>query len=92
MIKLLDIVFLRLSTKPPIYPTPTFGYIDNICVLNKYQKNGIGSLLLEDAIKWFKKKDINRIECFAATANIKSTSFWSKMGFKVFMEQFYMNL
>lgn len=79
----------KIEHKPPIYPIPTYGFIDNIGVLSGYQKQGIGSLLLKDAMDWFKKNDIKRIECFAATSNSKSTSFWRKMGFKVYMEQLY---
>lgn len=82
----------KIEHKPPIYPVPTFGYIDNIGVLSEQQNKGIGSMLLDDAVNWFMKNDIKRIECFAATSNIKSTSFWRKMGFNVFMEQLYLDL
>ncbi len=82
----------KIEEKPPVYLVPTYGYIDNICVLEEYQKKGVGSLLVKDTKKWFKKKNISRIECFAVISNPKSTSFWRKMRFNPFIEQMYFNL
>ncbi len=90
--KIVGYCISKIEHKPPIYPTPTYGYIDNLGVLNDCQRQGAGSLLLTDSIDWFKKNGIKRVECFAATSNIKSTNFWRKMGFNVYMEQMYLNL
>ncbi len=81
-----------IERKPPVYPTPTFGYIDNLCVLKAFQKMGIGTLLLKDTITRFQSKGVERIECFAALGNPKSTRFWRKMGFTPFMEQMYLKI
>ncbi len=82
----------KIEQKPPVYPTPSFGYIDNIAISGKFQKMGIGTMLFLDALEWFKSQEIHRIECFAAIKNVKSTSFWRKMGFEVYMEQMYLNI
>jgi ribosomal protein S18 acetylase RimI-like enzyme len=78
--------------KPPVYPIPKFGYIDNLCVSNNFQKKGIGTLLFNDAVERFKLEGIKRIECFVALGNLKSTRFWRKMNFVPFMEQMYLSL
>ena len=82
----------KIEEKPPVYPDPTYGYIDNLCTLEGYQRQGIGLLLVQDAIAWFKTRGVSRIECFAAIQNPKSTSFWRKIGFKAIMEQMYFQI
>lgn len=81
-----------VERKPPVYPTPTFGYIDNLCVSSDFQKMGVGTLLFNDAVAKLKSKGINRIECFVALGNSKSTKFWRKMNFVPFMEQMYLSI
>ncbi len=76
-----------VEQKPPIYPKPSFGYIDNLCVSERHQRKGIGTLLVRDAVARFKAKGIERVECFYALGNPKSKAFWYKMDFKPFMEQ-----
>lgn len=81
-----------VEKKPPVYPTPTFGYIDNLCVSNDFQRKGIGTLLFKDAVARFKSKGIERTECAIAIGNPKSTRFWRKMNFVPFMEQMYLSI
>lgn len=78
-----------VERKPPIYPTRMVGCIDNLCVSNDFQKMGVGTLLLEDAVARFRSKGIKRVECFVALGNPKSTRFWRKMNFVPFMEHMY---
>ena len=82
----------KIEEKPPLYPKPQYGYIDNLCTLEDYQRQGIGLYLVQDAIAWFKKMGVTRIECYAAIKNPKSTSFWRKVGFQPLMEQLYFQL
>jgi ribosomal protein S18 acetylase RimI-like enzyme len=81
-----------VERKPAVYLTPTFGYIDNLCVSNDFQKKGIGTLLLKDALERFKSEGITRTECSVALGNPKSTRFWRKMNFVPFMEQMYLSI
>ena len=82
----------KIEEKPPVYPDPTYGYIENLCTSEEYQRQGIGLLLVQDAFAWFKTRDVSRIECFAAIQNPKSTSFWRKLGFQSIMEQMYFQI
>lgn len=81
--------FALIQRKPPVYSEGVYGYIDNLAVLNSYQRRGIGSLLYGHVLNWFKTRNIVRIELAAAITNEKSTSFWRKMGFKPFMETLF---
>lgn len=83
---------LVIEEKPPVYPTPAFGYVDNLCIMESYQRQGIASKLVQHTKEWFVQKGITRMECFVATKNPTSTSFWRKMGFQPMMEQMYINL
>ena len=81
-----------IEQKPPVYPNPQFGYIDNLSVSLKYQRRGIGAALFDDAVKRFKSLNIDRIECYVAMENPKSTAFWKKMNFRPFMAHMYLSL
>ena len=77
----------RVEEKPPVYPEPRYGYIDNICVDKKYHFQGIGSKLLAGAEEWFKEQGIKRVECFQAVDNNKAREFWARKGYDTYMEQ-----
>lgn len=81
-----------IQEKPPVYPDPRYGYVDNLCVLEKHQRCGAGRLLFEEMMRWFASKGIHRIEIFAAIGNKKSTSFWGKMGFTPYLEEMYLKI
>ncbi|MGE5415778.1 MAG: N-acetyltransferase family protein [Acidobacteriota bacterium] len=78
-----------IQTKPPVYRDTIHGYVDNLGVLEEYQRKGIGESLYKRVKEWFDKRGIRRIELFAATANERSTAFWRKMGFQPFMENMF---
>lgn len=82
----------KIDEKPPVYPEPEYGVIDNLCVDEKFQKKGTGTLLMEESVKWLKSKGVKRVECFVAVSNPKATNFWRKMGFTTFTEQMYLNI
>lgn len=63
------------------YPNPKNGSIHNISVLEEYQKMGIGERLNTELLKWFKSKDVEQVELFAALKNPKAMNFWGKMGY-----------
>ncbi len=79
----------QIMEKPPVYPEPRYGYIDNIAVREGYQRKGIGAMLVREMCRWFASRDLRRVEVFAAVKNPKSTSFWRKMGYAAFLEQMY---
>ncbi len=81
-----------IQEKPPVYPEPRYGYVDNICVLEKHQRSGTGKLLFEEMMRWFKSRGTKRIEMFAALGNEKSTAFWRKMGFIPYLEEMYLKV
>lgn len=52
-------------------------------VLKKYQNQGIGTQLLEQAIQWAKDHDIKRLELSIMIHNLKAIYLCKKMGFQI---------
>ncbi|MCK9151924.1 GNAT family N-acetyltransferase [Methanobacterium alcaliphilum] len=78
--------FARILEKPPVYTEHIYGEIDNISVLEKYQRRGIGKNLFLKTLNWFKTNNIQFIEVGVTIGNEKSNSFWEKMGFESHMK------
>ncbi|MEB9612777.1 GNAT family N-acetyltransferase [Bacillus cereus] len=56
------------------------GKIDVLFIDEKYQRNGLGIKLMNSAIEWFKKMNINEIELLVVYGN-EVDSFYQKFGF-----------
>lgn len=74
-----------IQEHPPVYKNTRYGYIQDIAVTKKHRRKNIGSMLFEQAVIWFKKKKVSRMELDAASANELSQSFWRKTGFRDYM-------
>lgn len=57
--------------------------IDEICVDEKYRKEGIGTKLIEEAKKLAKDNNCNRLELNCWEFNENAMNFYFKQGFKV---------
>ncbi|ASS47686.1 MAG: hypothetical protein A3D31_17830 [Candidatus Fluviicola riflensis] len=64
-------------------------YIDQICVLNEYQRTGVGSLMMERAERLAKELDMNRVELDHWTANTVSAAYFRNRGYTLYREQLY---
>jgi ribosomal protein S18 acetylase RimI-like enzyme len=59
--------------------TASFG----MGIIKEYRKMGIGSALVEDALKWIKEKGIEKISISVFSSNEAALSLYEKYGFKV---------
>lgn len=60
------------------------GYLERIGVARSHQRKGIGTILVNHAIDWFKKEDgISTVHLFTQDHNIPAQSLYDKFGFKV---------
>ncbi|MES2557985.1 MAG: GNAT family N-acetyltransferase [Bacteroidota bacterium] len=64
-------------------------YIDQIGVLNGYQKTGVGSLMMEHAERLAKGLDINRVELDHWTANTVAAAYFRNRGYTLYREQLF---
>lgn len=52
-------------------------------VLKKFQNQGVGTRLLEQAVQWAKDHDIKRLEISIMIHNLKAVYLYKKMGFQI---------
>lgn len=79
----------QLRTRPPVYPEPRMGWVDTVGVRERHQRKGVGSMLFQGLLRWFREQGVARIELSAAVRNERSTRFWRKVGFEPYLEQMY---
>lgn len=58
------------------------GEIEVAFVEEKFRRKGIGKILFEELVKWFKKRKINLIEVLVDSRNEIGISAYKKYGFK----------
>ena len=76
---------IGVSDYPPVFELKQYGMIADTAVATEYRRQGIGALLLENAMDWFNERNIHRIELRVANVNPISGQFWQKMGFSPYM-------
>jgi ribosomal protein S18 acetylase RimI-like enzyme len=70
------------------FPTPIFNeglksiYIDMMCIIPKYQRQGIGTKLFSYIKNYAKSKNINRIDLDVWTVNSNAINFYKHIGFQ----------
>jgi ribosomal protein S18 acetylase RimI-like enzyme len=72
----------QIKMYPPVFQKYTYGYIADMAVRAEYQNKGLGDMMLAGIIKWFKSKNIHRIELQVFSHNMVGNSFWRTHGFK----------
>jgi GNAT superfamily N-acetyltransferase len=75
-----------ISEYPPVLTTKRYGVFQEIAVTADYRRSGIGQRLVEEMLKWFRKRRITRLEVRVSVFNEISTAFWRKMEFKPYLE------
>jgi ribosomal protein S18 acetylase RimI-like enzyme len=68
------------------------GEIYQAYVDRKFRKKGIGKLLFQELLKWFKKRKIKFIEVEVDSRNEIGISAWKKYGFFEFQKKMRLNL
>jgi len=76
--------FVRCEIKkcPSFYYSKKEVYIDDLIVLEKFQKKGLAKKLINECILFAKKKKINLVTSKVYNFNKKSKALFEKKGFK----------
>jgi ribosomal protein S18 acetylase RimI-like enzyme len=69
-----------------------FGYVHDAAVTASYRRRGIGEKMLGEIMKWFRSKNINRVELSVVAKNQVAYSFWRKHGFTDYIHTFYRHI
>ena len=83
---LLGYLVADVKSYPPVYTHKYYGHIGAISVTASARRKGIGKMLLNQSLKWFREQKLQRVECEVAVLNNLSKAFWNGMGFRGFME------
>jgi len=70
-----------INQQHPIFDFGNEGLIDDFYITPSFQQNGYGEKVYMQLIKWFKEKNIKRINLNVYQNNTKGSSFWSKHNF-----------
>ena len=71
----------EIHIRKPIYPIGKYGFVSDISVNAEWRRSGIGRVLVETLLAWFRKEGVTAVELFILEANPVSTAFWQSMGF-----------
>ena len=63
--------------------TSNIGEIVLIGVKNEYRGKGIGTNLMQEALKWFKKQNVNSMSVRTQLKNVDAMNFYAKSGFYI---------
>jgi ribosomal protein S18 acetylase RimI-like enzyme len=81
-----------LEQHPPALEKRDYGYIMDMAVDTRHQREGAGEAMVRKVCRWFKEKGINRVEVRYHVKNKISSGFWPKMGFEVFSKRGFMEI
>jgi len=79
------------KAKPYVVPE-NIGRISDAFVEERYRKSGIGRMMFDELIRWFKKNKIRYIELSVDSRNETGIKAWQKFGFKEFMKRMRLDL
>jgi len=83
---------LQIVQYPPVFEPGTYGIIDDMGVKAKCRRKGIGEKLLKETYKWFKSKNVDRVELSVLVQNNVGYSFWEKQGFKDYLHRMFVKI
>jgi len=66
-----------------------YGYVHHMAITTSCRHKGIGEQMLDEIIKWFHTKHVDRIELEVTTKNHNAYSFWEKHGFTDYIRTLY---
>lgn len=73
--------YVALSIKDFGYRKSKYVEVENIGVSPEFRSNGIGHLLIEEAVKWAKEKNATKLYVQAYFKNTKAVNFYKKNDF-----------
>jgi len=68
------------------------GYIDDVFVLKKSKRKGIGTHLIKAFIKFLRTKNIKKCRLGVNTKNKKAIKLYKKLGFRTFSHEMDLNI
>jgi ribosomal protein S18 acetylase RimI-like enzyme len=87
--ELIGFCYSYISLKPKYFKLEKFGFVGDLFVKNEHRRMGVGRMLVDDAMKFFKKRKIRQIELLVARKNTDTIRFWESLGFSHLLTWMY---
>ena len=69
-----------VARNPPIYAVPEVGFISEMAVARRLQRQGIGRALMAAAQRWFHARRLTEYQLSTAIWNQEARDFWTACG------------
>jgi ribosomal protein S18 acetylase RimI-like enzyme len=69
-----------------------YGYIEEMAVNGRYRRQGVGTILFDAVMDWFKMENLDLVELTVASKNMVGYSFWKKKGFQDYLHTLYLKI
>ena len=73
---------LSVAIVPTTQGAGSFGYVDDLFVLEQYRGQGIGSELMQEALKYARKSGCVRVELGTRRENMRARRLYERLGFE----------
>ena len=83
---------VRVDHAPPILEETERGEITDLGVRPTLRRQGVGRLLVEEAMAWLRDRGVSRVEIQVATGNREGQAFWRAMGYSDLMDVLHKRL
>ncbi len=74
-----------LAKNPVIYRVAEIGFISEVAVRERDQRQGVGRALMEAARAWFRHRDVSEYQLATALWNQGACAFWQALGGEPFL-------
>ena len=88
--RIVGYIVASIDAYVPVFIEKRYGAIYDLMVDSGFRRRGIGRRLVCEAREWFRKRGIKRMELSVAASNRLAVRFWSRVGFKTYMERRYL--
>lgn len=74
----------QIEELPPVYTTRRIGVIRDVCVLQGARHHGVGTLMFQHSMDWFRNRRVGAIWVRIPVENAGAKIFWERLGFAPF--------
>lgn len=90
--RLAGYILVHKLTSPPVALHDAFGHVSDICVDDRFRRQGVGRRLFEAAQAWCRQQRLPLIRLRVAVSNPGSRGFWKAMGARDLMYRMQIEL
>lgn len=80
-----EVVGLAMATlqrRPPVMLEEVYGFVDTLIVREDHRRQGLGRMLVQELLQWFREKGVRTVELSMAAKNQVGEKFWTQLGFE----------